>query len=112
MQPMVIVLLVCLLAVPLASLAGTMVARSSLLVADVERVELAPVDQRRDRAEDAARGSVDLCGDTDAPWLAGANQVLDRTLGVAMKPLATSHAYLVHFREAGMSVSRSKIPAV
>jgi hypothetical protein len=37
-----------------------------------------------DRA--APGGSVDLRGDTDETWQAGASQMLDRTLGVAMAP--------------------------
>lgn len=164
MRRAAIALLACLLTAPLAPAAPP-----SLLVADVELVDLAPVDQRYDQAEDTARaamlsrrlraalaasgdyrvlergqadrqppyrytacraciidwtrrcgadhvlvtwvqkesrlilsvnmalidiahpqaakgGSVDLRGDTDATWLAGASQVLDRTMGVAMTP--------------------------
>ncbi|MET0331542.1 MAG: DUF2380 domain-containing protein [Dyella sp.] len=34
-------------------------------------------------------GSLDLRGNTDAVWLAGADQLLQRTLGVALLPAAT-----------------------
>lgn len=34
----------------------------------------------------SAGGSIDLRGDTDDTWQAGASQLLDRTLGVAMAP--------------------------
>jgi hypothetical protein len=33
-----------------------------------------------------AGGSVDLRGDTDAMWLTGASQMLERTMGVTMTP--------------------------
>ena len=36
--------------------------------------------------QELAGGSVDLRGDTDETWLAGASQMLQRTMGVAMKP--------------------------
>ena len=36
--------------------------------------------------QELAGGSVDLRGDTDETWLAGASQMLGRTLGVAMTP--------------------------
>jgi hypothetical protein len=164
-----IAMLGCLLLSPQAVAWRATVARPSLLLADVELVELAPPDQRYDQAEDAARasmlskriraavvasghyrllsgegerkpphryidckacivdwahrhdadyvlvvwvqkesrlilminmalidvahpdrraagGSVDLRGDTDDTWLAGARQMLDRTLAVAMPP--------------------------
>lgn len=159
-----------LLLSPLAAAQPAPIMRPSLLLADVELVELAPADQRYDEAEDAARatmlskriraavvgadryhvlgasenerrpphrytdckaciidwahrhgadyvlvtwvqkesrlilminmalidvahpdrpaagGSVDLRGDTDQTWLAGASQMLDRTLDLAMPP--------------------------
>ncbi|HEX5306722.1 MAG TPA: DUF2380 domain-containing protein [Dyella sp.] len=34
----------------------------------------------------AAGGSIDLRGDTDETWLAGAGQLLDRTVGVQLSP--------------------------
>lgn len=34
----------------------------------------------------AAGGSIDLRGDTDATWLAGAGQLLERTAGVSLPP--------------------------
>jgi hypothetical protein len=46
-------------------------------------VNMAPIDTTHPDREFAG-GSVDLRGDTDAIWLAGASQMLDRTLGVAM----------------------------
>ena len=47
-------------------------------------VNLVLIDLRR---HDAARGvSVELRGDTDATWQAGARQLLDRLLGVVMPP--------------------------
>ncbi len=65
-------LLVCLLAAPSASsVRQTKVARPSSLVADVELIQFTPGDLR---------------GDTDETWLAGARQMLERTLGVAMTP--------------------------
>lgn len=56
MRRAAIALLVCVLTVPLATSARqAKVARPSLLVADVDLVEYAPLDQRYDQAEDAAR---------------------------------------------------------
>lgn len=40
------------------------------------------------RGTDLAGGSLELRGDTDAVWLAGADQLLQRTLGVALLPAA------------------------
>ena len=34
----------------------------------------------------ARGGSIDLRGDTDETWLAGASQLLERTVGVALTP--------------------------
>ena len=48
-------------------------------------LNMALIDVNRPRQE-LAGGSVDLRGDTDETWLAGASQMLQRTLGVAMKP--------------------------
>lgn len=162
----IVLLLIGLLATPCAWSAAREGMAVPLVVARIELVELAPVDQRYDRAEDAARavmvgrriraalaqshryrlldadaptyrytdckaclaswartqgadyalvtwvqkesrlivminmalidvahpdrpapgGSIDLRGDTDATWLAGASQLLDRTLGLALTP--------------------------
>jgi hypothetical protein len=53
MRRAAIALLACLLTAPLAPAAPP-----SLLVADVELVDLAPVDQRYDQAEDTARAAM------------------------------------------------------
>jgi len=49
-------------------------------------VNMALIDTAHPDKKEVAGGSVDLRGDTDAIWLAGASQMLDRTLGVAMTP--------------------------
>ena len=48
-------------------------------------LNMALIDVSQPRKE-LAGGSVDLRGDTDETWLAGASQMLERTLGVAMTP--------------------------
>lgn len=48
-------------------------------------LNMALIDVNQPQKE-LAGGSVDLRGDTDETWLAGASQMLDRTLGVAMTP--------------------------
>jgi|GEM_PF-3324370 len=51
-----------------------------ILMINMALIDVAHPDQP------AKGGSVDLRGDTDDTWLAGASQMLDRTLGVAMTP--------------------------
>ena len=51
-----------------------------ILMVNMALIDVAHSDRQ------ATGGSVDLRGDTDETWLAGAAQMLDRTLGVAMKP--------------------------
>lgn len=51
-----------------------------ILMVNMALIDVAHPDQA------SAGGSVDLRGDTDETWQAGASQMLDRTLGVAMTP--------------------------
>ena len=72
--------LFCLLAVPLATSARqAKVARPSLLVADVDLVEYAPLDQRYDQAEDAARAAMLSQRIRAAVSASGHYRVLDRS---------------------------------